>query len=117
MQLPLSQSRLHPSTASAAYLHLNFRGCYQNVQASSYHSCPQIASLVKNPRAHSLQSPVPNQQLPAVTPAQIPSRTLHHPANPFYPIILLSRPFSTPGTSHLMFSDRAIYITAQGLWN
>jgi len=44
---------------------------------------------------HPLQSPVPNLQLPAVLPAHIPSRTLHHPANPLYPIILLSHPFST----------------------
>src|SRR6218665_244178 len=26
-----------------------------------------------------------------------PSRTLHHPANPLYLIIILSHPFSTPG--------------------
>ena len=32
-----------------------------------------------------------------------PSRTLHHPANPLYSIIILSHPFSTPGhfSSHV----------------
>src|SRR6218665_2280303 len=98
--------------------------CHQNAPASPYHSCPQITSLAKNPRAHPLQSLVPNLQLSAVLPARIPSRTLHHPVNPLYPIILLSYPFSTPPppppspilllfspfpppppvTSHLMFS-------------
>ena len=32
-------------------------------------------------------------------------------------IIILSHPFSTPVTSHLMFSNRAISITAPRLWN
>src|SRR6218665_2530866 len=59
-------------------------------------SCPQITSLAKNPRAHPLQSPVPNLQFPAVFPAHVPSPTLHHPANPLYSIIILSHPFSTP---------------------
>src|SRR6218665_1005720 len=72
-------------------------GCYQNTQASSYHSCPEITSLAKNPRAHPLQSPVPNLQFPAVLPAHVPSPTLHHPAKPLYSIIILPHPFSTPG--------------------
>src|SRR6218665_418006 len=41
------------------------------------------------------QSPVPNLQFPPVFPAHVPSRTLHHPANPLYSIIILSHPFST----------------------
>src|SRR6218665_1082655 len=47
----------------------------------------------------------------------VPSRTLHHPANPLYPIILLSHPFSTPVTSRLMFSNQAISITAPRFWH
>src|SRR6218665_3648947 len=30
-------------------------GCYQNDQASSYHSCPQITSRARNPSAHPLE--------------------------------------------------------------
>src|SRR6218665_1686798 len=52
---------------------------------------------------------VPNLQFPPVFPAHISSRTLHHPTNPLYSIIILSHPFSTPAvTAHLMFSNRAI---------
>src|SRR6218665_3866796 len=65
--------------------------CYQKAQASAYHSYPQSTSLAKNLRAHLLQSPVTNLQLPA----HLPSRTFHHPANPLYLIILLARLFST----------------------
>ena len=57
-----------PNTVSSAYPKLTCTGCYQNAQASSYHSCPQITSLAKNPRAHSLPSPVPNLQFPAAYP-------------------------------------------------
>src|SRR5688572_20116702 len=32
-----------------------------------------------------LQSPITNLQLLTILPAQISSRTLHHPANPLYP--------------------------------
>src|SRR6218665_1368847 len=88
--------------------------CYQNTQASSYHSCSQLTPLAKNPRAHPLQSLVPNLQLPAILPAHLPSRTLHNPANP----LILSHPFSTPLVpSHVMFSNQAISITAIRLWN
>src|SRR6218665_890056 len=45
-----------------------------------------------------------------VFPAHVPPRTLHHPANPLYSIIILSHPFSTP-------SMRAISITEPRLWN
>src|SRR6218665_1731668 len=41
-----------------------------------------VTSQAKIPRAHPRQSHVPNLQLPAVLPAHILSRTLHHPANP-----------------------------------
>src|SRR6218665_998672 len=34
-----------------------------------------------------------------------------------YSIIILSHPFPTPVTSHLMFSNRPISITAPRLWN
>src|SRR6218665_232904 len=34
-----------------------------------------------------------------------------------YSITILSHPLSTPVTSHLMFSNRAISITAPRLWN
>src|SRR6218665_3819329 len=47
----------------------------------------------ENSRGHPLQSPVSNLQFPAVFPAHVPSRTLHHPANPLYSIIILSHPF------------------------
>src|SRR6218665_265877 len=70
--------------------------------------------MAKNSRAHPLQSPVPNLQLPAVLPAHIPSQIFHHPANP---TIRLSHPFSNPVISHLVFSNRAISITAPRLWN
>src|SRR6218665_372180 len=84
-----------------------------------HHITPVLKSLhwLKNPRAHSLQSPVPNLQFHAVFPAHIPSRTLHHPANTLYSIITLSHPFSTPVTSPLMFTNGAISITAPRLWN
>src|SRR6218665_741136 len=67
-----------------------------------------------------IRSSVPNLQLPPVLPAHLPSRAFHHSANPLYPIILLSHPFSTPGhlSSHrLTFSKRAISVTAPRLWN
>src|SRR6218665_2263388 len=38
-QLPLSQPRLHPRTASPAYPKLTRSGCYQNAQTLPYHSC------------------------------------------------------------------------------
>ena len=50
---------------------------------------------------------------------RVPSRILHHPANPLYSIIILSHRFSTPGhfSSHVLHSpNRAISITAR-LWN
>src|SRR6218665_1157667 len=61
-------------------------------------------STDKNPRAHPLRSPVPNLQFPAIFPVHVPSRTLHHTANPFYSIIILSHPFWTPGhfSSHVL---------------
>src|SRR6218665_3609562 len=41
---------------------------------------------------------------PAVFPAHVPPRTLHHPANPLYSIIILSHPLSTLGhfSSHVL---------------
>src|SRR6218665_2045299 len=39
-QLPLSQPRLHPNTASTAHPKLTRTRCHQNAPASSYHSCP-----------------------------------------------------------------------------
>jgi len=59
-----------------------------------HHITPVLKSLH---RAHPLQSPVSNLQLPPVLLAHVPSRTLHHPGNTLYPINLLSNPFSTPG--------------------
>ena len=90
---------------SAAYPKLICTGCYQNAQASSYHSCPQITLLDKNLRAHPLQSNVPNLSCnSAVLPAHVPSRTLHHPVNPLYPIIVLSHPFRVTSqfSSHVL---------------
>src|SRR6218665_1612819 len=40
LQLPLSQPRLHPNTASTAHPKLTRTRCHQNAPASSYHSCP-----------------------------------------------------------------------------
>src|SRR6218665_409909 len=61
--------------------------------------------------AHPLQSPVPNPQFPPVFPAHVtlstPSRTLHHPANTLYSIIILSHPFSTPGHFSSLVSQRS----------
>src|SRR6218665_1253205 len=73
--------------------------------------------MAKNSRAHPLLSHVPNLQLPAILPAHLPSRTLHHPTNPLYPILLLSRPFSTPGhfSSHV-FQPSHIHHEPR-LWN
>src|SRR6218665_2295676 len=93
--------------------------CYQNTQASSYHSCSQLTPLAKNPRAHPLQSLVHNLQLPAILPAHVhvPSRTLHNPAtrsSRSSSCLTLSRP---PVPSHVMFSNHAISITAPRLWN
>jgi len=77
---------------------------------------PHYYFAAYTPNLHN--SPVPNLQLSAVLPAHIPSRTLHHPANPLYTrsssCPILSR---APVTFHLMFSDRAISITAPHLWN
>src|SRR6218665_887455 len=89
----------------------------QNAQTSSYHSCPYITSLAKNPRAHPLQSPVPNLQLLPVLPAHLPSRAFHHSANPLYPIILLSHPFSTPGHLSSYALQKSHIVTAPRLWN
>src|SRR6218665_3689691 len=58
-----------------------------------HHITPLLKSLH---RAHPLQSPVSNLQLPPVLLAHVPSRTLHHPGT-LYPINLLSNPFSSPG--------------------
>src|SRR6218665_3527438 len=87
-----------------------------------HHIPPVLKSLklAKNPRAHPLQSPVHNLQLPPVLPAHLPSRAFHHPANPLYPIILLSHPFSIPGhlSSHVLRkSHRGLSVTAPCLWN
>src|SRR6218665_3433897 len=76
LQLPLSQPRRLPNTASAAYPKFTHTGRYQNAQTSSYHSCPEITSLAKNPRVHPLQSPVPNLKFPAVFPAHTYLREL-----------------------------------------
>src|SRR6218665_3236764 len=51
------------------------------------------------------------------TPSQLLLETFHHPANPLYPIFLLSNALSTPVTTHLKFSNRAIFITAPRIWN
>ena len=79
-----------------------------------------ITSLAKNPRAHPLQSPVPNLhvQFPAVFPAHAPSRTLHHPAYPFYSIIILSHPFSTHGhfSSHVLQQSHIHHCTTSLEW-
>src|SRR6218665_2102292 len=74
-----------------------------------HHITPVLKSLhwLKNPRAHPLQSPVPNLQFHAVFPAHIPSRTLHYPANTLYSIIILSHPFSTPGHCSSLFHHRS----------
>ena len=79
--------------------------CYQNAQASSYQSCPQITSLAQSA---STSSPVPNLQLPAVLSTHMPSQTLHHPPNPLYPIILLSHPFSASSGSRRRRSRRLL---------
>src|SRR6218665_2301404 len=50
LQIPLSQSLLHPNTASPAYPKLTCTGCYQNAQASSYHS--SSSSGAKNKLGH-----------------------------------------------------------------
>ena len=64
-----------------------------------HHITPILKSLhlLKNPRANSLQSLLPNLQLPTTLPAQISPRILHHPASALYTIILRSQSFSTPG--------------------
>src|SRR6218665_1887735 len=101
---PISLScSVHPNTSSTANIKLTRTRCHQNDPASSYHSCSYITSLAKNPRENPLQNPVPNQQLSPVL-AYLPSRAFHHSANPLYPIILLSNPFSTPGhlSSHVL---------------
>lgn len=79
---------------SAAYPNLICTGCYQNAhvaQASTYNSCPENASLAKIHRANSLESPVSNLQLHTTFPAHLTWRIVHHPVNPLYPFILLSR--------------------------
>src|SRR6218665_1349032 len=49
-----------------------------------------------------------------VLPAHLPSRAFHHSANPLYPIILLSHPFSTPGrlSSHVLQKSHIRHCTA-----
>src|SRR6218665_2191827 len=62
-----------------------------------HHITPVLKSLHwLKIRAHPFKSPDPNLQLPAVLPDHLPLRTFHQSANPLYPIILLSHPFSTP---------------------
>src|SRR6218665_1454111 len=60
--------------------------------------CPDLAPPnILDKSTPMLQSTVSNLQLPPVLPAHLPSRAFPHSANPLYPIILLSHPFSTPG--------------------
>jgi len=66
---------------------------------------------------NTLSTDVDNLQLPAVLSTHIHSRTLHHPAirsTRSSSCLILSQP---PVTSHLMFSSRAISITAPLLRN
>src|SRR6218665_111818 len=72
-----------------------------------HHISPVLKSL-HWPRAHPLQCPVPNLQLPAVLSTHMPSQTLHHPPNPLYPIILLSHPFSASSGSRRRRSRRLL---------
>ena len=51
--------------------------------------------MAKNPRKNSFQSSITNLQLPTILPAKISSRTLHHPANPLHPFIIMSHSLST----------------------
>jgi len=73
----------------------------------------KITSLDKNPRWHTLQSPMPNLKLPVVLPAHVGNLrqlfSLHHSANPLYPIILLSLPFSAPRSLLILCSPTEPY--------
>ena len=101
MQLPLSQLRPHLNKASAAYPKLTCTGYYQNPQASSYHSCPKISSLAKNPRTHPLQSSVYNSSLQYSQPTYLRELFTIQPTRSSS-CLTLSR---LPVTSHLMFSN------------
>ena len=48
----------------------------------------------------------------------LPPRTLHHPANPLYSIIILSHPFSTPGhfSSHVLQPSHVHHCTTSLDW-
>src|SRR6218665_2921405 len=92
------------------------RTILSNTILSVYHFVHTILSVPFCPLPFcpvTLQSPVPNLQFPAVFPAHVPSRTLHHPANPLYPIIILSHPFSTPGhfSSHVLQPSHIYHCT------
>ena len=49
---------------------------------------------------------------------RVPSRTLHHPANPLYSIIILSHPFPTPGhfSSHVLQPSHIHHCTTSLEW-
>src|SRR6218665_1752906 len=82
--LSLDSTQIHRSPAHSKF---TCAGRHQNTQASSHYSC---SSLAKNPRAHPLQSLVPNLQFPVVFPAHVNSSPSsqhallnHHPVSPF----------------------------------
>src|SRR6218665_2212123 len=84
-----------------------------------HHIYPSLNHFTgKNPRVRSLQSPVSNLQLLAVglLPVHLPSQTLQLTrSTQSSSCLTLTRPPVT--SSHLMFSNRAITITAPSLWN
>src|SRR6218665_421138 len=90
----MSQPRIHSNKASSFYPKLLCTGCYQNVQASSYHSFPQITPLHKNPISYPLQSPVTNS-LPytPITVTFVNLSPFSKPALPDHPLV---SPFIDP---------------------
>src|SRR6218665_3385265 len=62
-----------------------------------HHITPVLKSLHWLKIPERIHFKVLSLQFPAVFPAHIPSRTLHHPANTLYSIIILSHPSSPPG--------------------
>src|SRR6218665_2324688 len=96
----------------------------QNPKTPPHHSCSQKAPLAQNTSKNRIQSHITHMQHTSILPTLILTSVVHHPTTSFNPILIhstrssscltLSRPRVT---SHLMFSNRAISITAPRLWN
>src|SRR6218665_1067327 len=78
----------------------------------------KINSLAKTTQSASTSNHFTDLQFTGVPLTHLPSRTFHHSANPFYPIILLSHPFSKPGhfSSHVLYPSHIHHSSTSLEW-